>query len=79
MILAGYEYAKLVENRMDSGSVIPDTDPALAHTFASMPQCSGVAMGLDRLLMLLMDKRSLQGVILFPLSDMLRNGDTRNL
>jgi len=26
-----------------------------------------------------MDKRSLQGVILFPLSDMLRNGDTRNL
>ncbi|MGE4465595.1 amino acid--tRNA ligase-related protein [Sphaerochaeta sp.] len=73
------EYAKLVENRMDSGSVIPDTDPALAHTFASMPQCSGVAMGLDRLLMLLMDKRSLQGVILFPLSDMLRNGDTRNL
>ncbi|MDD4647703.1 MAG: hypothetical protein PHP67_05730 [Sphaerochaeta sp.] len=44
-----------------------------------MPQCSGVAMGLDRLLMLLMDKSSLQGVILFPLSDMLRNGDTRNL
>ncbi len=68
---------------MDSGSVIPpDTDPpSLAHTFASMPpQCSGVAMGLDRLLMLLMDKMSLQGgVILFPLSDMLRNGNTRNL
>jgi len=73
------EYAKLIENRMVSGSVIPDTDPTLAHTFASMPQCSGVAMGLDRLLMLLMDKMSLQGVILFPLSDMLRNGNTRNL
>ncbi|MGH0052480.1 MAG: amino acid--tRNA ligase-related protein [Sphaerochaetaceae bacterium] len=44
-----------------------------------MPQCSGVAIGLDRLLMLLMGKRNLQGVILFPLSGMLSNGNIRNL
>ncbi|MGE4453232.1 MAG: amino acid--tRNA ligase-related protein [Sphaerochaeta sp.] len=73
------EYAKLIEARKDRSSVIPDIDPNLASIFSTMPPCSGVAMGLDRLLMLLMDKNSLQGVILFPLSDMLRNGNTRNL
>lgn len=73
------EYAKLIQNRSESGSVIPDTDPDLATTFARMPQCSGVAIGLDRLQMVLMGKSDLQGVILFPLSDMLNSGYTRNL
>ncbi len=33
------------------------------------PECSGTALGLDRLMMLLSGSRSLGGVILFPLSD----------
>lgn len=73
------EYAKLVRKREQSGSVIPDTDPCLASVFSSMPPCSGVAIGLDRLQMLLMGKTDLQGVILFPLSGMLKSGNTRNL
>ena len=39
------------------------------HFHPDFPRCSGVAMGLDRLLMLLAGKKSLEGVILFPLSD----------
>ncbi|NCC12460.1 MAG: elongation factor P--(R)-beta-lysine ligase [Spirochaetia bacterium] len=72
------EYARLVGKRSESGSVIPDTDPSLAAKFASMPPCSGVAIGLDRLQMLLMGKTALEGVILFPLSGMLTSGNTRN-
>lgn len=73
------EYARLVQKRQESGSVIPDIDPQLAFIFSTMPACSGVAMGLDRLQMLLMGKTDLQGVILFPLSGMLKSGNTCNL
>ncbi len=73
------EYARLVQKREESGSVIPDIDPQLAAIFSAMPACSGVALGLDRLQMLLMGKTNLQGVILFPLSAMLKSGNTRNL
>lgn len=73
------EYARLVQKREESGSVIPDIDPQLAAVFSAMPACSGVALGLDRLQMLLMGKTDLQGVILFPLSGMLKSGNTRNL
>jgi len=72
------EYAKLVEIRSESGTIIPDIDPSLAEKFAKMPACSGVAIGLDRLLMLLQGEKNLQGVILFPLYDMLGLGNTRN-
>jgi lysyl-tRNA synthetase class 2 len=54
-------------------------DLDLASVFSAMPPCSGVAIGLDRLQMLLMGKTDLQGVILFPLSGMLKSGNTRNL
>ncbi len=73
------EYARLVQKREESGSVIPDIDPQLAAVFSAMPACSGVALGLDRMQMLLMGKTDLQGVILFPLSAMLKSGNTRNL
>lgn len=39
---------------------------------ASFPDCSGTAMGVDRLVMLLTGRTSLEGVILFPFSDILQ-------
>ncbi len=38
-------------------------------TLETSPSCSGVALGVDRLLMCLSGKSSLEGVILFPISD----------
>lgn len=35
------------------------------------PQCSGVALGVDRLMMLMSGSKSIRGVILFPLSDII--------
>ncbi len=61
-------YAILIQQRAQSGLVIPDADPNFAEIFTDYPQCSGVALGLDRLQMLLMGESSLEGVILFPFS-----------
>ncbi len=64
------EYAHLVENREKTGTVIPDVDDCFADIFdGSFPQCSGVAMGMDRMLMLQLGKKSIGGVILFPFPD----------
>jgi len=41
------------------------------HFHPDFPSCSGVALGLDRLLMLLAGKTGLGGVILFPFSDII--------
>jgi len=60
------QYAILIQEKADRGLVIPDADPDFAEIFTHFPQCSGVALGLDRLQMLLMGKSSLEGVILFP-------------
>ncbi len=65
------EYARLVTKRTDSGMPIADIDPDFAQTLAAMPRVSGVAMGLDRLQMLLMNRKSLGEVLLFPLSSTL--------
>ncbi|NMA21897.1 MAG: elongation factor P--(R)-beta-lysine ligase [Spirochaetales bacterium] len=66
------EYARLVHTRTESGMPIPDIDPTLAATFSKMGQVSGVAMGLDRVQMLLMGAQSLEEVMLFPLSKTLQ-------
>ncbi|MDT4761915.1 amino acid--tRNA ligase-related protein [Sphaerochaeta sp. PS] len=68
------QYASLVQERANKESVIPDADPDFADIFTTFPQCSGVAMGLDRLQMLLMGESSLEGVILFPFSGTLVSG-----
>ena len=73
------EYAKLIQQRSIKQTVIPDADPSFASLFASFPQCSGVALGMDRLLMLQLGKTSLEGVILFPISGMLGNGKNCNI
>ncbi|MCK4541326.1 MAG: elongation factor P--(R)-beta-lysine ligase [Spirochaetales bacterium] len=46
-------------------------DMDYGKNFSRFPRCSGVAMGLDRLLMLMEKLDSIGGVILFPFSDTL--------
>lgn len=66
------EYAALIEQREKTGTVIPDIDLSFADCFESdFPPCSGVAMGMDRMLMLQLGKTSIEGVILFPFSVMM--------
>jgi len=66
------EYAVLCSQRGITGTVIPDINPSFPDFFTSdYPKCSGVAMGMDRLLQLEMRKKDIGGVILFPFSDMI--------
>lgn len=52
--------------------VIPDIDQQFSTLFAgSYPDCSGVALGIDRLIRIITGSDSLEGVILFPLSAIL--------
>lgn len=46
----------------------PVDDQYFEYFGPDFPDCSGVAMGVDRLIMLLTDESSIEGVILFPLS-----------
>lgn len=65
-------YAMLASQRAPLHQVIPDVDEHFADYFgSSYPQCSGVALGFDRLLMLELGLDNLGGVILFPLSDII--------
>ncbi|MFA6845818.1 MAG: amino acid--tRNA ligase-related protein [Sphaerochaetaceae bacterium] len=68
------EYAKLIQRRSLSGSVIPDVDFSFAEYFTDFPQCSGVAMGIDRLLMVQSGGHDLGALLLFPFSAMLADG-----
>ncbi len=47
---------------------IPLDEPFLAALASGLPDCSGVALGLDRLIMLAVDADSLHEVMAFPLS-----------
>jgi lysyl-tRNA synthetase class 2 len=44
-------------------------DEALLNAMAGMPSCSGVAMGLDRLLMAKLGIDEIEKVLLFPWSE----------
>lgn len=72
------EYARLVDERAKSGQAIPNVDPAFADIFAHFPQTSGVAMGIDRLLMVQSGAHQLGDLILFPFSAMLSSGKKTN-
>ena len=65
------EYQKLVSLRSDNGKVIPDVDDTFCETLSKLPKCSGVAIGLDRLLMVESDAKDIDDVLLFPFSQML--------
>jgi lysyl-tRNA synthetase class 2 len=63
--------------------VVPDIDTEFLGLFGpdgtpenggsgGFPECSGTALGVDRLIMLMTAADSLEGVILFPFSDILR-------
>ena len=78
VVKAFYEkqYALLIAQRANTGEVIPDIDPSFPQIFdQDFPQCSGVALGLDRLLMLQGGYKKIEDLILFPLSAMLRSGN----
>lgn len=58
--------ADLAERR-DRGLPLPPKDERLlAALRAGLPDCSGIAIGLDRLLMLLIEEDALAGVLAFP-------------
>ena len=60
----------LADNQLRRGRAeeeLPLDERFLACLAAGMPACSGVALGLDRLLMLLLGQTSLDQVIAFPL------------
>ncbi len=62
------EYDALLRSREGSGRVIPKSDAGFADIFSDFPSCSGVAMGLDRLLMLETGSSDINDVLLFPFS-----------
>ncbi len=69
------EYAVLTQDRSGSERAIPDIDYSFPELFDSeYPQVSGVAMGLDRLLMVQTGATSLRDLILFRVSDMMSAG-----
>ncbi len=54
-------------------SVVPDIDQEFIDLHAAgFPECSGVALGVDRLVMAITGQKSIEGVIFFPLSDSIR-------
>lgn len=63
------EYQKLLSLRNDNGKIIPDCDEEYAEIFNTFPKCSGVAIGLDRLLMVELGEKNIDNVLLFPFSE----------
>lgn len=60
------EYQKLISLRSENGKPIPDCDDNYWEIFKTFPKCSGVAIGLDRLLMAEGNYNDIKDVLLFP-------------
>lgn len=69
------EEARLISERKGTGDASPPCDPSFPDL--DIPQSSGVAMGMDRLLAAEMGLDSIEPLLLFPLSDMLVGGNSR--
>ncbi len=65
------EYQKLLSLRNDNGKTIPDVDDSFCDAIGKLPPCSGVAIGLDRLLMVETGAKDIDDVLLFPFSSMI--------
>ena len=65
------ETAKIAGERIYTSKVIPDADLGFADIFSTFPKCSGVAIGLDRLLMVQTGIHDINSVLSFPLASML--------
>lgn len=65
------EYQKIISSRSSGGKTIPDIDLSFCDVISGIPKCSGVAIGLDRLLMVESGKTDINDVLLFPFSAML--------
>ncbi|MEG0198966.1 MAG: amino acid--tRNA ligase-related protein, partial [Acinetobacter sp.] len=64
-VLAGRFDADNAERAQQGLPVIP-TDQYLLAALPHMPECSGIALGIDRLLMVAMNKMKIDQVIAFP-------------
>ena len=64
------EQKRLEEERKLTGDVIWPSDPAFP--LLDMPSSSGVAIGLDRLLMVNLGKREIAPLLAFPMCDLFR-------
>lgn len=64
------EYYRIECAEKEQNSLIPVlTDPEYPDIFSTFPDCSGSAIGMDRLFAQILGMRNIEGVILFPLSD----------
>ena len=60
------------EAALKTGCMVPHpVNPLYPEIFSHFPPCSGVAMGLDRLVMLATGRSDIGGVIFFPFSDII--------
>ena len=66
------EYERLVNQRSVNNLPIPKIDSSFYDL--NIPKSSGVAIGLDRLLMCILGKAEITPLLLFPLSDMIHDG-----
>jgi lysyl-tRNA synthetase class 2 len=57
-----------VLRRRSGGGELPDMDERLLQSLASLPDCAGIAMGLDRLMLCLLGKTEMSEVIAFDFS-----------
>ena len=57
-----------LQKRLENKQHTPCIDQRFIHALNKMPRCSGVALGVDRLMMLAMSANSLQEVQSFPVS-----------
>ena len=62
------EAAKLATERSSTERIIPDSDNEYYRYFENFPRCSGVAIGMDRLLMVLTGLKDIRQALLFPFS-----------
>ena len=67
------DFFRLESERKNEALISAGTDFSWCEMYRNdFPECSGTALGLDRLLMLLTGEPSMEGVIFFPFSDIIR-------